>query len=560
MQVHGAGQVESLERQAAGLGQGGRMRIRITQEAFDEAVKETMDDFEMEFEEALQETIDQFKTQGVDLTGLRLDDPELRAESGKALQNAVSAIRSGVEGIEKGENVDGVKEGLLAAFKTLEREADNEERRDEANSHGAIPALCGTFMTGRAVDDEIITEAMRVMCSLFKSVSNRESLSQSAVNYTFVTMRQQPSLTIDAIKMLTAACHKDEPNKNRVEAADDRYVTLNQVIEAGDAPEIKAACELVRKLVTRDDTREMMDNCFNRSKALKNCGVLAAISKLLGKYREDMETMPIILACLANTCLQQETIDVLVSNNMVDLAVELLRTHMENQAVAENAIAMVAALAQSDKPKKVIGEGQGLGLLMMALDRYRGSGRVVLRVLKALGHITLRATDNATRLHEMEGIPLILDVARMYSCINSNPKVQAANAKIQCALMLLIRNMLSHNKELIPVFMEEGIEEQVRIQSVHPDVNQSAFNTLKELECNVPLREEWTGQKGDLFKQGDGEVNEGMKEFLSEYRDENARNMIDQAGMSDQLDVNALPKMGGVHGAEDDKPCLDDSG
>merc|ERR1711959_95527 len=123
--------------------------------------------------------------------------------------------------------------------------------------------------------------------------------------------------------------------------------------------------------------------------------------------------MPIILACLANTCLQQDTIDVLVSNNMVDLAVELLQTHMENQAVAENAIAMVAALAQSDKPKKIIGEGEGLGLMLTALDRYRASGRAVLRTLKGLGHLTLRASATCTRLHEMEGVPLILDVARM---------------------------------------------------------------------------------------------------------------------------------------------------
>ena len=48
-------QVDSLERMAGQMGAGGRMRIRITQDAFDDAVKETMDDFEMEFDEAVQE-------------------------------------------------------------------------------------------------------------------------------------------------------------------------------------------------------------------------------------------------------------------------------------------------------------------------------------------------------------------------------------------------------------------------------------------------------------------------------------------------------------------------
>merc|ERR1712093_685384 len=116
---------------ADGLGKGGRMRIRITQEAFDEAVKETMDDFEMEFEEALQETIDQFKTQGVDLRGLRLDDPQNRAEAGKALQNSCALIREAVSKIEGGETVDDVKDTMLAAFETISTETDNEERRNE---------------------------------------------------------------------------------------------------------------------------------------------------------------------------------------------------------------------------------------------------------------------------------------------------------------------------------------------------------------------------------------------------------------------------------------------
>ena len=49
----------------------------------------------------------------------------------------------------------------------------------------------------------------------------------------------------------------------------------------------------------------------------------------------------VILSCLAGTCLQQDTIDVLVSNNMVQIAIELLQTHLDLQPVAENAIAMV---------------------------------------------------------------------------------------------------------------------------------------------------------------------------------------------------------------------------
>ena len=40
---------------------------RITQEAFDEAVRENIDEFEMEREEAIADAVTQFESQGVDL-------------------------------------------------------------------------------------------------------------------------------------------------------------------------------------------------------------------------------------------------------------------------------------------------------------------------------------------------------------------------------------------------------------------------------------------------------------------------------------------------------------
>lgn len=44
----------------------------ISQEAFDEVVRENMQDFEMEAAEALQDAIDSLTLQGVDLSGKKL--------------------------------------------------------------------------------------------------------------------------------------------------------------------------------------------------------------------------------------------------------------------------------------------------------------------------------------------------------------------------------------------------------------------------------------------------------------------------------------------------------
>merc|ERR1712166_1074439 len=195
-------QVDSLERMAGQMGAGGRMRIRITQDAFDDAVKETMDDFEMEFDEAVQETIEQFQTQGVDLGGLRLDDPTVRAEGGKALRNACVQIRDAVAKVESGEaKMDEIKDECLAAFKKPDEETPSEEKRNEACSHGVIASLGGCIGN---TDPEIVRGALQSMTNLLQTYSAREGVSQSTVNMVVSVIRQHPTLAIDAIKTLTA--------------------------------------------------------------------------------------------------------------------------------------------------------------------------------------------------------------------------------------------------------------------------------------------------------------------------------------------------------------------
>ena len=43
---------------------------RVSQETFDETVKENMDDFDMPLEEAIANAIEQFKMQGIDLSNI----------------------------------------------------------------------------------------------------------------------------------------------------------------------------------------------------------------------------------------------------------------------------------------------------------------------------------------------------------------------------------------------------------------------------------------------------------------------------------------------------------
>merc|ERR1711966_507168 len=92
-------QIDSLHRLEAG----GQVRLTISQETFDEAVKETMADFDMEFEEALAEAIDQFKAQGVGLRNIKKDDPATRINVTQGINEALAIIRECVHAVEGAE-------------------------------------------------------------------------------------------------------------------------------------------------------------------------------------------------------------------------------------------------------------------------------------------------------------------------------------------------------------------------------------------------------------------------------------------------------------------------
>ena len=49
---------------------GGRARRRISQAAFDDAVRENIEDFDLPPDEAVQAAVEEFALQGVDLTGI----------------------------------------------------------------------------------------------------------------------------------------------------------------------------------------------------------------------------------------------------------------------------------------------------------------------------------------------------------------------------------------------------------------------------------------------------------------------------------------------------------
>ena len=101
------------------------MTKRITQAAFDEAVKENMEEFEMDREEAIADAVQQFESQGVDLGNVNTTGEE------NAALTALATLTAHITEHKDDTTVDAVP--LVAPLRLLRRElegdaADAEQR------------------------------------------------------------------------------------------------------------------------------------------------------------------------------------------------------------------------------------------------------------------------------------------------------------------------------------------------------------------------------------------------------------------------------------------------
>ena len=87
------------------------LHARISQETFDAAVQENIDEFDMEPEEALADAISQFESQGVNLSNI------VKRVPGAAPENdppAVVALRELKKALEEAADADDAEEEVIA--------------------------------------------------------------------------------------------------------------------------------------------------------------------------------------------------------------------------------------------------------------------------------------------------------------------------------------------------------------------------------------------------------------------------------------------------------------
>lgn len=151
------------------------------------------------------------------------------------------------------------------------------------------------------------------------------------------------------------------------------------------------------------------------------------------------------------------------------------------------AFQLLKALAGNDIVKARIIEHGAAPLTTDVLCIHKASEPLAKVALMCLATLTLRSKENSAALFATGIADEIVETMRLHP---TSKAVQRNGA-------WAIRNMVSRSRDLCPTFLALGAERVLNdAMEAHPSVLQDLKSALRDLNCEVELKEEWTGTSG----------------------------------------------------------------
>eukprot|EP00128_Syssomonas_multiformis_P017053 Colp12_sorted_trinity150504_noHs@29166 len=443
---------------------------RISQENFDNMVRENVDEFGMELEEAIEDVIDQLK--GYDLSNV-ITKP---IDEDHVIISLINTLR------ECGED-----EEVIKTLQALTEECNkNSDSRNIAAARGALSLVIGLCSSSENVD-LVRATLSTIMSLLTKNRDQRDLFARDGVSVLVELFSRFPKNTeLNTMIFRTAktASIKHEMGKAKiVEAGIENHIAA--ALENGSGLEIREACSVIRAVTLADDETCQMSAAHERVKQLVKFGMLDKLLKALhaNHSKGDWSTMAELISTLGKLAVKNEFCDIIVSG--LEIVMDLLKATTHDVELARQCLGFLRAVGGNDDCKERISNNGGVGAILEIVRLHGQNSTVVEQALAALAALTLRSPNTCAMFAAFEGPSTI--VAAMRALPNE--------AGVQRQACFLLRNLVSRNKDLIPVILEAGAESVIkRAREQHAaQCDEVGKAALRDLGCQVKLEEPWKG-------------------------------------------------------------------
>ncbi|RDX57832.1 Armadillo repeat-containing protein 6, partial [Mucuna pruriens] len=447
----------------------------ISQEAFEELVKENIDDLGMDPTEALQDAIQTLTLQGVDLSGIVTCVP------GETNANPV------IDCLDRMRHLDSEPDQnqIAQAFNTLNQLIANSNSNSNSNpnpnaaiatKNGAVElvcSLCSKIPRATGSNHLPLLSALNALASLLHDVQSTGTFHRcdgaTLVIGFLVDNKQNEEVLSSGFRVVASAATGDEIVKESfMELKVDELIL--EILSLHKNKGIQSLYDAIRALLTPDDNRVVASQVYGYARKFAKIGIAET---LVDSLSAGLSSPDLVSACttLKAIAVNDEICKSIAEKGGIDAVLRCIDDSGDqgNKAVAK--------LAGSDTNKSaIVGKG-GMDKLIKLSARFADDSSVLQEIMSIISVLSLRSPENAARAIEAGAGDLAIQAMQKF------PEAH----QMQRNSCLMIRNLVVRNPENrqvydLTILLNNGIEKYIRkAKQTHGNCKDAATDALRDL-------------------------------------------------------------------------------
>ncbi|KAM6541679.1 hypothetical protein CsatB_006126 [Cannabis sativa] len=442
----------------------------ISQEAFDELVKENMDDLGMDPAESLQDAIETLTLQGVDLSGIVTCVPG----EGGVDDNPVIQCLNKLKAFPNDQNLDSVA-GFFEYLAEL-CSVQGSGNAAIATKNGAVELICSLCSEIQIEQEKALVSALKAMSSVLHDLQSTETFRASRGPSIVVNILNGGVQNLDILNsgfaVVAAAVTGNEVLKDEFMELKIDELILHALNRPGEGS-IQSLYDAIRVLLTPDDNRVLASQVYGYARKFAKIGIAEA---LVASLQTELTSPSLVSASIAlkAVAVNDEICRSIAENGGIDALLRCIDDSGEqgNKSVARVCCSLLSKLAGSDTNKNVIIEKGGLDRLIKLAARFSDDPSVLHEVMSIISILSLRSPERAARAMEAGSGDLAIQAMQKF------PAAQ----QMQKSACLMIRNLVARNPENRTILLNNGVEKHIRkTKQNHEFCREAATDALRDL-------------------------------------------------------------------------------
>lgn len=466
-------------------------RRRITQETFDAAVRENMEEFEMEPDEALREAVEQFESQGVDLSCIVKAVPAVSTDDKQEEQT--HEVLQALDSLRIGQDSAGVKD-VTADIKCFTEHCSlGFAQRYLAAQKDAYPVIL-SYCKKSIEEQEAVLTALSALAALTDGQPDLlDAEGQQFLLNVLNKYKADSSVTRVAICVVRHCCLKHEQNRQDLVKGGVLPLLTGAITQhSGCAELVKEGSAALRVMTFDDDVRVTFGHAHEHAKmiVLEHNG-LKVLIKAAQAHLDNTSVLSELCATLSRLAVRNEFCQDICDLGGLKLMMTLLADSYETAELVRQVLSAIRAIAGNDDVKDAVVNAGGVQLIVIAMNRHMGNSAVCEQGCACLSVLALRKPNNCK---------VIMDNGGALAAVQAM-KAHSDSVNVQKQACMLMRNLVARMRNLSQPILDMGAEALInQALQTHQDCGDLGKAALRDLGCKVELRELWTGKHGSLTR------------------------------------------------------------